>query len=257
MGKKQAYRPLTEAEKRYIDRLVNEAWRDTIGNVRNSITNAYQNFHDKIHGNNNDGGDNNDNDNQNNNNAKSYDPINASPWKVYWDSRKKDQMPTERSQWAQFRDWMADRFTNGEYSKRKNAYLNQKMRQSMQKENGEKESYWLGKLLNYWSYHFKQNVNGTNAAYKFILWLNQVSGVESDLIADFNEAYNRNVRNGISNGDTAVEFFQFIDSRMGYNNFKYRDICDYIITNYTSSNGKLSYNGFLNWMNGQQQNTAS
>ena len=169
MIKKQAYRPLTESEKKYIDKLVNEGYADVI----NSVNNGYNQFHDWMHNRN--CGD--------NNSGKKYDPINASPFEVYTNGSD-DRIPTERSQWTQFRDWMTDRFTNGEYSKRKNDYLNQQMRHGLN--NGQNTGYWESKLLNYWGQTYNKMVTGQQAASEFSKWVQEYLG---------NQQYNNSFMN--------------------------------------------------------------
>ena len=167
MGQKRAYRALTEAEKQYIDRLVNETFGEFVGNMTNGIKNAYGQFHDNMWGKN-------QNQTKKQQNPTQQDYVNMSPWELNMRMRNgEDKQPTERTQWAQFNDWLADIATNGKHSQKKNAYLNQMMRNDMQM--GNNISYWEAKLLNYWGFKYKKKVDGETAANDFLTWMRNVS----------------------------------------------------------------------------------
>jgi hypothetical protein len=162
------YRQLTEAEKRYIDTLVNEEWGEAIGQLGNKIKQGFNSFHNKFGG----GA----NTNANANNGTNTNSGNLGYINTYFPSsiNKEDNMPTERSQTSQFFDFIGDLVTNGKHSQEKNNALNAKMQKDLQLKGN--DPYWENKILRYWSYYYKKNVPGEQAANDFIKYVRMVSG---------------------------------------------------------------------------------
>lgn len=171
MEKIRRYRGLTEAEKRYIDNLVNEEWGSAIRDFGNGIKQGFNDFHNNLYK------------NRQMNKApkqnKEYDPLSMSPFEVAKNKVNPNEgMPTERSQWTQLKDFIGDIVTDGKHSREKNDQLNQMMRRDIR--SGRNTEYWNQKLLNYWGWCYDKNVEPQIAAEDFEEWYREVIDIRDN-----------------------------------------------------------------------------